>query len=280
MKKILVTGAGGYIGQHLCRLLLDNLDIDLHRLDIGYKKYSDVMQVTNPFFPVDIKTLCKSAVFSDIEYDTIIHLAALVQVGESVKIPYEYYDTNVNGTANLLKNVKHKQFIFASTGAAESPDSPYGMSKRIAEDVVRQYSGNKSTIFRFYNVIGTDGFPPTNPDGLFFNLIKATKTGQFNLYGTDYATKDGTAIREYVHVNDICRAIIKSLDKPSEDVHNLAYGDPRTVLEIINMFKETNNVDFEVIGLPRRSGDLESMYLTSPSEHMERNYTYEQLLKC
>ena len=84
---------------------------------------------------------------------------------------------------------KYKHFIFASTGAAENPTSPYGLSKKACEDIIKEYSSvNKTdyTIFRFYNVIGSDGYEPTNPDGLFFNLLKAPERGYINLYGDDY----------------------------------------------------------------------------------------------
>jgi len=265
--KILVTGSEGYIGQHLCKML-SKLDYDVYRLD---KK-------VNFNINYDIEDYLFS--FNDMpwEFDTIIHLAALVRVGESVSNPTEYYTTNVQGTINLLNNVKCDNFIFASTGAAASPDSPYGFSKRIAEDIVREKAKTYTT-FRFYNVIGTDGYEPTNPDGLFYKLIEATKTKSFTVYGNDYNTSDGTCVREYVHVNDICRAIIKAIENPSNSIENLAYGDTKTVGEIIDIFKQTNEVDFDVVYDKRRPGDLEACYLENPSKYMERNYTYYDMLK-
>ena len=199
-------------------------------------------------------------------------------MNESVKSPDKYYETNIIGTANIMKLINYKNFIFASTGAAENPTNPYSLSKLAAEDVVRQYADDY-TIFRFYNVTGTDGVSPTNPDGLLFNLMKSIKTGSFDLYGTDYNTIDGTAVREYVHVNDICRSIIKAIEKPSNSIENLGYGDPKTVLEIINKFKEINNVNFDVIPRSRREGDSEHMFLTKPSAYMERNYSFGELLR-
>jgi len=274
MKRILVTGSNGYIGKHLCVMLEKRFpDIELHRLD--YCSVSDYHQ-----FDCDIRDIqeLKNGVLSLHTYDTIIHLAALVRVGESVDYPTLYYDTNITGTKNILKYVKHYNFIFASTGAASNPISPYGLSKRCAEDIVREQCHNY-TIFRFYNVTGSDGFPATNPDGLFYNLCEATKTGTFDLYGTNYNTKDGSCIREYIHVNDVCSAIIKAIDNPTNDIENLAYNDTRTVKEIVNIFKETNGVDFQVIYKDARPGDLEAMYLPNPSKLMTRNYTYEEMLK-
>jgi UDP-glucose 4-epimerase len=150
----------------------------------------------------------------------------------------------------------------------------------MAEHIIREYMGEKEyTIFRFYNVTGSGGYPATNPDGLFYNLTNAIQTRDFAIYGTDYPTKDGTAIREYVHVNDICRALIKAIDKPSRSIENLAYGDTRTVQEIVDIFKKVNGVDFKVNHSPRRPGDLIENYLKNPSTYMERNYTYEEMLK-
>lgn len=264
MRKILITGYKGYIGQHLCKMLSTNTDIEI----IGIDKLDNVVDI---LYNVP-----------NIEVDTVIHLAALVKVGESVEKPTMYYNTNINGTNNVLSKIKYKHFIFASTGAAENPTSPYGLSKKACEDIIKEYSSvNKTdyTIFRFYNVIGSDGYEPTNPDGLFFNLLKAPERGYINLYGDDYNTKDGTCIREYIHVNDICRGIINSIGNPSNSIENLAYGLPKSVKEIIEIYKQVNNVEFDVKILPKRDGDLAETYLKIPSSYMECNYTYEQMLK-
>jgi UDP-glucose 4-epimerase len=274
MKNILITGSSGYIGRHLAALLaVFEDDYHLTGVDKMWRK-----QLCHEFIGQNI--LENSEITG--KFDTVIHLAGLVNVGMSMQAPMDYYRNNVIGTLNMLERAEYDHFIFASTGAADNPYSPYGMSKLVSENLVRQYctlNNKKCTIFRFYNVIGTDGFPATNPDGLFYNLTQATKTGQFDLYGKDYNTKDGTCVREYVHVNDICMALIKAIDKPSNQVENLAYGDTRTVKEIVNIFKEVNNVDFSVIYKDARPGDLEACYLKNPSEYMVRNYTYEQMLK-
>lgn len=266
MKKVLITGHLGYIGNHLWQMIqLTRPDIKLYGLDLKASGMANA----------DVRNICK---IDGELFHTIIHLAALVRVGESVNHPTEYYSTNVNGTLNMLEKIPHHNFIFASTGAATNPDSPYGFSKRIAEDIVREKAYDY-TIFRFYNVTGTDGFKATNPDGLFYNLQNNT-TGIYNIYGNDYNTKDGTCVREYVHVNDICRAIIKAIDEPSNSIENLAYGDTRTVKEIVEIFCDVNGLDKPTFNfLPRRPGDLEACYLDKPSSYMERNYTYEEMLK-
>ena len=274
MKKVLVTGSSGYIGQHLVSLLRHRGDIDLYLLD------KDIVPKSKRY-QVDIRSrdMLRHSPASLEDFHCIIHLAAMVRVGESVKYPTLYYDTNINGTLNLLNEYGCDNFIFASTGAASIPNSPYGYSKRVAEDIVADYSYDYTT-FRFYNVIGSEhGIQPTNPDGLFHNLIQATRTGVFNLYGNDYDTKDGTCVREYVHVIDICRSIIKAIDKPSNKIENLAYGDTRTTLELVNEFKRIHNTDFKINIEPRRPGDLEKSYLENPSTYMERNYTYEEMLR-
>jgi UDP-glucose 4-epimerase len=266
-KKVLITGHKGYIGQHLWKLIEKTRpDIDLYGLDI-----TD-MGVGHG----DIRV---TKFYVDTDFHTVIHLAAKVQVGESVNKPTLYYDTNVNGTLNVLRNVQYHNFIMASTGAACNPDSPYGFSKRIAEDLVKEHAYDY-TIFRFYNVMGSEGFPATNPDGLFYALCKAyNTTNEINLYGTDYNTKDGTCVREYVHVMDICAALVKAIDEPSKQIEHLAYGDTRTVKEIIDIFRNVNGKNIRVKDLPRRPGDLEACYLEHPSKYMVQNYTYEEMLK-
>lgn len=264
--KVLVTGAEGYIGSHLCQMI--------------QKTRPDIKVYRSEWIETDIRDKRELDIWRGTQFDTVIHLAALVRVGESVKDPICYYETNVSGTLNVLRALSYKNFIFASTGAAANPTSPYAYSKLMAETIIQQILGeNDYTIFRFYNVIGTEGHPATNPDGLFYNLMNAITSGSFSLYGTDYGTKDGTAIREYVHVNDICRAIIKAIDKPSNSIENLAYGDTRTVGEIIDIFKDVNNINFKINHSPRREGDLAENYLKNPSTYMERNYTYEEMLK-
>ena len=156
-----------------------------------------------------------------------------------------------------LDHCDYGNFIFASTGAAEKPISPYAISKLAGEHLVREkcdYLRVSHTIFRFYNVIGSAGFPPTNPDGLFYNLIKAKETGVFNLYGNDYNTPDGTPIRDYVHVMEICNAIKLAIEKPScvigaevaPLVENLGTGVGYSVKSMAETFQEVNNCSFKI----------------------------------
>jgi UDP-glucose 4-epimerase len=273
-RKILVTGSEGYIGQHLCSLL-EKQDFDIHKLDSYIEEPGPYKFEVDLRKPQDIRS--SGIMFN--EYDAIIHLAALVRVGQSVEYPTAYYNTNINGTNWLRNIVPHKKFIFASTGAAEGMASPYAISKRVAEQMLIEQEPD-CTIFRFYNVTGSEGFPATNPDGLFYNLVQALETGKMTIYGDDYDTKDGTAVREYIHVMDVCRALAEAIDNPSTNrIENLAYNDARTVKEIVQTFLKVNEANCQVEYAPRRPGDLESMYLENPSPFMKRSYSYEEMLK-
>lgn len=272
-KKVLITGSSGYIGSHLCKMIENEYDI--YGLDVRPPQFemANFMQVSiNQPFNIEE------------EFDAVIHLAALVRVGESEGKPISYYITNLNGTMNVVNKIKTKNFIFASTGAAQDCNSAYGISKRAAEDVVREYCTQHRptpyTIFRFYNVIGSEGFAPTNPDGLMYNLIMAMQSKQFTIFGKDYdVSPDGTCIRDYVHVNEICDALKQAIEKPSNSVECLGHGVGYTVREIVNKFMEVNDIDIDIVYGPRRKGDVASSVLEDVSPYMRNLYTLEELLK-
>ena len=272
MKRILITGSSGYIGQHLCRVLAGEYVVGLDRV---FKP-----QHAEKFIQEDINSLnCL-----DDHYDVVVHLAALVNVGDSMKWPMRYYQTNVTGTLNVMEKVSYDHFIFASTGAASNPDSPYGLSKKVVESLVRNYCTLNNidyTIFRFYNVIGSAyEIDPTNHDGLMYNLMKARETGEFNLYGNDYDTLDGTAVRDYIHVLEICKAIKLAIQRPSNLLlENLGSGRGYTVQQIIDTFKKVNGCDFNVNVKPRRKGDLAHSVLHDVSPYMQKQFTLEEMLK-
>ena len=268
--KILITGSSGYIGQHLVKMLRP-LGHELHGLDIRPSESN-----LDKFYHLNIL----ATALPREHYDTVIHLAALVNVGESVLRPDLYYHTNLNGTVNVLERISCDNFVFASTGAAVQCESPYGISKRAAEDMVKHLRRDKDyTIFRFYNVIGSDGIAPTNPDGLFYNLMRASDTGTFTIYGTDYATLDGTCVRDYVHVNEICDALMQSIDRSSQQIENLGHGRGHTVKQMIDIFKRINAVEFTIANGPRRAGDVESSVLDDVSSYMRELYSLEELLR-
>ena len=273
--KILITGNSGYIGSHLTKLLSKRTDLKLYGLDKSPPQVAiDTFLYQNITFNQQWNI--------DEEFDCVIHLAAEVAVGRSVSNPILYYQTNTIGTLNILKNIRTKRFVHASTGSAGPMNNPYGISKRGAEQIVEQYCRESNipyTIFRFYNVTGTDGINPTNPDGLMWNLMNAQKTGTFNLFGDDYDTEDGSAVRDYTHVNEICYSVIEAIDRSTYQIENLGHGVGTTVKQMIDLYKKVNNCDFEVNICPRREGDLECSVLDNPSPFMQKLYTMEDLLK-
>ena len=272
-KNILITGSSGYIGRHLVKFLLsrgynvEGLDINLANNNIT----THLIDITGKDFKIVKK------------YDTVVHLAALMQVGESVSIPHRYYDTNLNGTYNVMNNLLYDNFVFASTGSATVPNNPYSISKLAAEHVVEEYCKNNNkpfTMFRFYNVLGTeDGIYPTNPDGLMVRLMEAVNTNIFCVYGNDYNTPDGSPVRDYLHVMDICRAIELSIREPANSLENLGTGVGHTVKEIAMAFIEANGTPFTLVDRPRRPGDAEKTVLNNPSRYMHNTYKLEELVK-
>ena len=277
MKKILITGNSGYIGSHLTQMLQKDSRYEIYGLD----KNSPLIEIQKHFYE-NIRHDFQRWVASDIEFDCVIHMAAEVAVGRSVHNPILYYQTNTIGTLNVLEKLRYKNFVFASTGSASGMNSPYSISKKAAEEIVEQYCREKSipfTTFRFYNVVGTDGIPPTNPDGLMWNLIKAKETGKFNLFGNDYNTEDGTCVRDYTHVNEICHGLIQGIEGPTNQIENLGHGVGTTVKQMIDLFKKVNDCNFEVVNVGRRAGDLERTVLPTPSKYMKHLYTIEDLMK-
>lgn len=272
MKKILITGNSGYIGSHLSKLL--DGAYELYGLDLKSPQYSVTKQYKH-----DIRQHVPA---NSIVFDCVIHLAALVNVGESEKLPTDYYMTNFCGTLNVMNTVKFKNFVFASTGAAEKCESAYGTSKKAAEDCVREWCTYKNipyTTFRFYNVIGSDGFKPTNPDGLMYNLIKALDTKEFTIYGNDYNTVDGTCVRDYVHVMEICNALKEAIENPANSLQNLGHGIGHTVKEMVEIFGSSNEVTINATYGPRRKGDIETSVLADVSPYMKQLYDINDLLK-
>jgi UDP-glucose 4-epimerase len=276
MKKILITGNSGYIGSHLTQLLNKRDDLELYGLDrrkplITVKEHS-WNDITMPGYFLWQK---------DFEFDCVIHLAAEVSVGPSITNPIKYYQTNVLGTLRVLQDLKFKKFIHASTGSAGPMNNPYGISKRAAEEIVDQYCRENSipfTTFRFYNVTGTQNLF-LRSDGLLAKLTEAKSTGTFNLFGDDYNTIDGSAVRDYTHVNEICNALEQAIDHSTNQIENLGHGIGTSVKQMIDLYKQVNNCDFKVEICPRRTGDLERSVLDNPSTFMQKLYTIEELLR-
>lgn len=284
MKNILVTGCSGYIGQHLTKLLNKSGQYNVYGLDRYYTEDED--ENLKGFLQQDLLNGVDDYLFNmsdmPLQYDAVVHLAAEVRVRDSMENPTHYYMNNILGTVNVLETIQTNNFIFSSTGCANEPNNPYGFSKRVCEDIVTEQCSRNDlpfTVFRFYNVIGTDGYAPTNPDGLMCNLINAMNTGEFNLYGSDYNTFDGTAIRDYIHVNEVCESIVKAIENPSNTLENLGTGIGYSVMQMINTFKRVNSCNFVINDLPRRYGDAEKVVLDNPSSYYKSDYTIDEMLK-
>lgn len=251
---ILVTGAKGYIGKEVMSRLTDAVPIDIENWDIR-----------DP-----------TKMWSKTDITTVVHLAALMRVGESVDRPIDYYDTNVNGTLNVIKAFPHAKMVFASTGAAFEPQSPYAHSKVIAERLVKDCC-KEYTILRFYNVGGGN---PTNPEGLDMAMKKAEETGKLTIFGEDYDTKDGTCVRDYVHVSDLADAIVNAVRNPAAntDYEPLGSGRSYTVKEYADTYQRVHGTKFDTVYGPRRQGDSPILEVPFVSRFIEPKMTLEDIV--
>jgi UDP-glucose 4-epimerase len=292
---ILVTGGAGYIGSHLVKALLEKnypvLTID--NLTTGQKK----AVLGGEFLQGDIldKNFL-SAVFKQYAIQSVIHLAAKTIVPESIERPLDYYETNIVGSMNLLKACQQhevSQFIFSSSAAVYgnpinstvtelspcSPAHPYGFTKYVGEQLIQDVAKTYPLTFgllRYFNVAGA------SPDGLLGQstphatlLIKVAaevatgKKASMPVYGTDYDTPDGTAIRDFIHVCDLVDAHILLLEHlrqhKTSQIFNCGYGKGYSVQEVINTMHAVSGKDFAVAYLPRRQGDCAKL-IADPSK--------------
>jgi len=297
---ILVTGGAGYIGSHTCVELLQAGE-DIVLLD----NFSNAKpQVVNrikelsgrdfPLYAVDIlhrEGLEKIFAREDIE--AVIHFAGLKAVGESVKIPLDYYQNNVSGTINLCQVMARagcKKIVFSSSATVygnstdvpfreDSPLSttnPYGSTKRMVEDILRDLCASdpewSACLLRYFNPIGAhkSGLLGEDPNGIPNNLlpyIAKVAVGQLerlNVFGNDYDTPDGTGVRDYLHVVDLAIGHLKALDyvrthKGAEAI-NLGTGRGYSVLEVVKAFEKASGVTIPYRIAPRRPGDIATCY--------------------
>ena len=275
--KVLVTGVNGYIGSHIAQIAseaghqVDGLDQTIT------SNYSIVNQYLHQYHMRSIL----GDVGSLPEYDAVIHCAALISVPESMEKPTLYYNVNTTATMKMLTEMKYKHFIFASTGGAFDPISPYAKSKLIAEEAVRQIAPNYS-IFRFFNVAGSNGsYRQIGPASHIIRIAAEAAVGRRKkmiVFGNDYDTPDGTCIRDYVHIVDLARTIVRSIDNPANSNYEcIGSGVDYSNLQVINTMKKVTGVDFPVEFGPRRSGDPAKLVVDTASKYVRIDHTLKDM---
>jgi len=294
IKNILITGGAGYIGSHVAEILcktknnifiVDNLSTGFKRL-INKKTY---------FYNLNILNTKKiREIILKKKIDSVIHLAASLIIETGEKCPKLYFKNNVTGTKSVLsacKNSTVKNFIFSSTAAIYKdgqkivnenskilPKSVYGKTKLKAENqIILQCKKNKINyaILRYFNVCGASFSGKIGPigkgDHLFKNISSSVikKNSIIKVYGNDYSTLDGTAIRDYIHVSDLASIHLKILRKISatkkSKIINCGYGKGISVLEVINAFKKQIKKKITIKYKERRAGDLEMIIANNKS---------------
>ena len=289
---ILITGGAGYIGSHVLKALLEKNSDKISVIDNFYSGSRDALVALESvgkfeFIKCDLAdTELLEEIFSTHKFDAIIHFAAYIEVFESMQNPLKYYLNNTANTANLINLALKfgvKKFIFSSTAATygepengvvcenspQNPINPYGNSKLMSEQILKDAAAANSDfkfgILRYFNVAGAslDGLIGQNYPNATHLIKVATQTitgkrANMSIFGRDYDTKDGTCIRDYIHIEDLADAhlaVLDYLDDNDSDIFNVGYGHGFSVLEVINMAKKISGVGFEVMDAPRRLGD-------------------------
>jgi len=290
--KILITGGAGYIGSHVAKALLEANRHDVVILDNlckGSMRAIEALRKIGEFEFVQESlenTPVIEKLFKREKFDAIIHFAAFIEVFESTQNPLKYYLNNTANAMNLIALANKygvKDFIFSSTAATygepdipqvseetpQNPINPYGRSKLMVEWVLKDAAAAnpnfKYGILRYFNVAGaaSDGTIGQNYPNATHLIKVATQTivgkrDKMSIFGDDYDTKDGTCIRDYIHVEDLASAHLAVLDYlQSNDsaVFNVGYGTGFSVKEVVNEAKKVSGVDFKVQIAPRRAGD-------------------------
>jgi UDP-glucose 4-epimerase len=287
--KILVVGGAGYIGSHMVKMLT-TAGQEVITYDNLVTGYEDSVRY-GVFTQGDLKDPdALDALFSDHQFDAVMHFASYIQVGESVKKPAMYYENNVNNTLNLLNvMVAHevKHFIFSSTAAIfgtpeytpidehhpKSPINPYGRSKLMIEEILDDYDtayGLKSACLRYFNAAGADPDGELgerhDPETHLIPLILQAASGRrdhITIFGTDYGTPDGTCVRDYIHVSDLCDAHLLALkvlrDQNRSVRFNLGNGDGYSIRDVLTAAEDVVGRTIPVEYGERRAGDPDQL---------------------
>ncbi len=313
---ILVTGGAGYIGSHTCVELLnagykvivvDNLS---NSCETSLARVQEITGKELEFFKVDL--LDKEAlnfVFGKYDIEAVIHFAGLKAVGESCEIPLKYYQNNITGTLNLCEIMKKhevKNLVFSSSATVYgepksvpvyedfplSATNPYGRSKLFIEEILQDlYKSDSSwniALLRYFNPIGSheSGKIGEDPNGIPNNLlpfvaqVAVGKRAELSVFGDDYNTKDGTGIRDYIHVVDLSIGHLKAIKKlnsnPGIVAYNLGTGNGYSVFEIIEAYKKASQKEIPFKIIERRAGDIAISFANAEKAFNELDWKAER----
>ena len=321
MKKILVTGGLGFIGSHTV-VELQQAGYEVVIIDNLYNSKIEVLEsiiaitgVKPSYFNIDLRNKIEvEDFFKNNKIEGVIHFAASKAVGESVKNPLLYYENNISTLVYLLKEMKKHQlsnFIFSSSctvygQADELPitenaptkpaESPYGNTKQIGEKIIKESckaNGLKAIALRYFNPIGAHktaliGELPLGVPQNLIPFVTQTAAGireELSVFGDDYPTKDGTAVRDYIHVVDLAKAhiaalerLLKNNNKKDFEVFNVGTGTGSSVLEVIQAFEKVSKtkLNYKIVG--RREGDITSAYADTTLAKVELGWETEKTL--
>lgn len=282
---VLVAGGAGYVGSHTCLRLAEAgfTPVVYDNLSNGHRQFVQ----WGPFEEGDIRDRARlDEVFARWRPAAVLHFAALIEVGESVRHPGRFYEVNVGGAANLIEAARDagcEALVFSSTCATygdpvrlpmdeshpQAPLNPYGRSKLMIEQALAdmdRYAGFRSIRLRYFNAAGCDPEgrigerhePETHAIPLALHAALGRRAG-FSLFGTDYDTRDGTAVRDYIHVLDLADAHVLALKRllggGGSEVFNLGTGTGTTVRELVEAIRAVTGRPFPVAEAPRRDGD-------------------------
>lgn len=302
MNKILITGGAGYIGSFMVRQLkLTGCDpVILDDLSQGHRQSVEGFRLEQ----IDLVTQKDKldALFTNEQFDGVVHMASFIQMGESFKDPAKYYKNNVCGFTNLMESMKDrnvKNIILSSSAGVygnpvrvpvmeddvKNPLNPYGETKYIMERMLEDYDtayGIKYMSFRYFNAAGAalDGSIGEDHPGeshLIPNVIKSVlENTEFTLFGDDYATPDGTCIRDYIHVLDLVNAHSLGLQKlmsgANSAVYNIGIGKGYSNKEVINEVEKVTGAKVNVKVLPIREGDASALFAANDKIKNDLNW--------
>jgi len=281
IKNILITGGAGYIGSHIAEVLTKNKKkiFIVDNLETGYIR---LINKKAKFYNTDINNFKKlKKIIEKNKIDTVIHLAASISINESKKNPKKFYKNNVVGTSVLVKacqNTLVKNFIFSSTAAVYKdtnkkvnemskikPKSIYGKTKKKAEDIIINNFKNKKinyAILRYFNVVGASNSQIIGPikknDTLFKNLSMTVikKNPIIRVYGSNYKTKDGSCVRDYIHVSDLTDIhykVLKKINKTKKSIIlNCGYGKGVSVIQAAKEFIKYSKKKIKLVNKKRK----------------------------